>query len=551
MDKARHRRLILAAGAAAAGAGLASGLWWWRRARFAEPPPPPEPPLPPDPAFPNALRVPGADGMYGVLDAQAITSIVARPVRYPLLDGRPAELLAYEVEHVGRTIFNPTFRARTGARINLTFWNALEDPGIIHWHGFKVDSNNDGHPHYAVPGGATYEYQFAIPNRSGTYWYHPHPHGLSGQQIYRGMAGLFIVEDEEELALQRALDLRLGATDIPLIVQDRRLDAYGNPVFAPTGIERFQGFLGHQVLVNLTPRPHLDVASRIYRFRVLNGSNARIYRLAFRHGERLLDFTVIGTDGGLLGQPRIAQEAFLAPAERLDVVLDLRYFSRGEVVTLASLPFDPMHQVAGQSSSAHGAHGRHAPGSDQGPAAAAPAAPTADGAEIELIRIRVSSRVTYGPSLPSILSRIEPLAPGGTRPRPITLDQKKGIWRINGLTYVGDQTPIVVKRGAVETWEIRNLPPGMPHPFHVHGFLFQVTSRSNSPEHVRSIADAKTGLTVSDLGWKDTVLVWPGETVRIAIDFSHPYLGDQVYMVHCHNMEHEDGGMMLNLKVAA
>jgi len=91
----------------------------------------------------------------------------------------------------------------------------------------------------------------------------------------------------------------------------------------------------------------------------------------------------------------------------------------------------------------------------------------------------------------------------------------------------------------------------MPHPFHIHGFLFQVTSRSNSPEHVNRIADAKTGLTVSDLGWKDTVLVWPGETVRIAIDFSHPYLGDQVYMVHCHNMEHEDGGMMLNLKVTA
>jgi len=543
--------LILAAGTAAAGAGLAGGLWWWCHSHAEEPLLPPDPPLPPDPAFPNALRVPGADGMYGVLDAQTIASIVARPVRYPLLDGKPASLLAYEVEHRGRTLLNPTLRARTGANVNLTFWNALEDPGIIHWHGFKVDSNNDGHPHYAVPGGATYAYQFAIPNRAGTYWYHPHPHGLSGEQIYRGMAGLFIVEDAEELALQRALDLRLGATDIPLIVQDRRLDADGSPVFAPGSAERFHGYLGDQVLVNLTPRPHLDVASRLYRFRVLNGSNARIYRLAFRHGERLLDFAVIGTDGGLLDQPRLVQEAFLSPAERLDVLLDLRYFPRGDVVSLASLPFDPMHQVTGQSSSAHGAHERHAPRTDHAPAAAASAAPIADGAELELMRIRVSSRITYGPSLPSILSRIEPLAPEGPRPRLITLDQQRGIWRINGLTYVGDQTPIVVKRGAVETWEIRSLPPGMPHPFHIHGFLFRVTSRTNSPEHVRRVADAKNGLTVSDLGWKDTVLVWPGETVRIAIDFSHPYLGDQVYMVHCHNMEHEDGGMMLNLKVTA
>jgi suppressor of ftsI/bilirubin oxidase len=167
------------------------------------------------------------------------------------------------------------------------------------------------------------------------------------------------------------------------------------------------------------------------------------------------------------------------------------------------------------------------------------------------MRIRVSSRTTYGGLVPSSLSRFEPLGAGAPRPRLITLDQKNGIWRINGLTYVGDETPIVVKRGAVETWDIRNLPPSMPHPFHIHGFLFQVTSRTSSPEHVRRIADPKTGLTVADLGWKDTVLVWPGETVRITIDFSHPYLGDQVYMVHCHNMEHEDGGMMLNLKVTA
>jgi blue copper oxidase len=529
LEKTLRRRLILAAGATAAGAALAGGIWWWRHERFGSPLPPPEPPLPLDLAFPNALRLPGVDGMYGVLDPQAATAIVARPVRYPVFDGKPANLLAYEVELQGRTILNPTFRARTGSAFNATFWNALDDPGIIHWHGFKVDSNNDGHPHYAVPGGATYGYQFVIPNRAGTYWYHPHPHGLSGQQIYRGMAGVFIVEDEEELALQRALDLRLGATDIPLIVQDKRLDVDGSPVFAPTGTERFRGYLGDQVLVNLTPRPYLDVASRVYRFRVLNGSNARIYRLAFRHAEHLIDFTVIGTDGGLLDRPRTVKEAYLSPAERLDILLDLRYAARGEAVTLVSLPFDsmPLEEPAG-----------HAP-------------QHADGAEIKLMRIRVRSRATYGPTVPLELSKLEPPGHERSRSRRITLDQRKGTWRINGLTYVGNQTPIVVKRGAIETWEIRNLPPTMPHPFHIHGFLFRVLSRNRSPEQVRRIADAATGLTVTDLGWKDTVQVWPGETVRIVIDFSHPYLGDQVYMVHCHNMEHEDGGMMLNLRVTA
>jgi suppressor of ftsI/bilirubin oxidase len=86
---------------------------------------------------------------------------------------------------------------------------------------------------------------------------------------------------------------------------------------------------------------------------------------------------------------------------------------------------------------------------------------------------------------------------------------------------------------------------------HIHGFQYRVLSRAGSPEQVKRLALDENGLTVADLGWKDTVLCWPGETVRIVTDFTHPFLGDQVYMVHCHNLEHEDGGMMLNLKVAA
>jgi blue copper oxidase len=124
-------------------------------------------------------------------------------------------------------------------------------------------------------------------------------------------------------------------------------------------------------------------------------------------------------------------------------------------------------------------------------------------------------------------------------------------WRINGATYSHTATPIVVKRGTTEVWEIRNARRSMPHPMHIHGFQSRVLSREGSPEQQRRLAVTDTGLAASDLGWKDTVLSWPGETVRIVTDFSHPFLGDQVYMVHCHNLEHEDGGMMLNLKVTS
>src|SRR5262249_48373683 len=153
---------------------------------------------------------------------------------------------------------------------------------------------NDGHPHYAVAGGATYDYQFTVPNRAGTYWYHPHPHHFTGRQVYLGLTGLFVVEDAEELALRDALDLKLGATDIPLIIQDRTLDANGQIRFAPDSSGRFDGYRGAVVLLNGTPRPCLDTTTRVLRFRVLNGSNARTYRLVLRQGESLLEFSVIG-----------------------------------------------------------------------------------------------------------------------------------------------------------------------------------------------------------------------------------------------------------------
>jgi suppressor of ftsI/bilirubin oxidase len=545
MSSNPRRKFLIAAAATAGAAGIAGTLLWQRRsddehAAHVE--------LPPfrDPGFPNPLRLPGSEGMHGVLDAAGAFTMVAKPVRHALLPGKPAPMLAYEIEHQGRTLLNPVLRVRTGTQLRIKFWNALEETSIIHWHGFKVDSNNDGHPHYAVPGGATYDYHFTVANRAATYWYHPHPHHLTGKQVYLGLAGLFIVEDDDEAALQKGLDLRFGESDIPLVLQDRRFGENAGLAFTPSREEQSQGHLGKEVLVNLTPRPHFHAATRIYRFRVLNGSNARVYRLAFRHGERLLDYSVIGTDGGLLDRPRAVQEAFLAPAERMDVLLDLRGAALGDAVTLVSLPFDPMHhetgggtQAGGDEHAQHAMHGAGAP--DYAP----------DGSELELMRIMVRRKTPFDRAMPQALSRLDPLQEPGGKPRVVTLDQRNGIWRINGLTFDMKATPIVVKRGAVETWEIRNADRSMPHPMHIHGFQSRVLSREGSPEQQRRLAITDSGLAATDLGWKDTFLSWPGETVRIVTDFSHPFLGDQVYMVHCHNLEHEDGGMMLNLKVAA
>jgi blue copper oxidase len=537
----RRKFLISLAGAAGI-TGLAAGFLRSHRPRPGDPRAGTEPPLPPDPAFPNPLRLPGTEGLYGLADASGSFTLTAKPVRQAILPGRPARLLAYEMEQQGKVLHNPVLRARTGTPLRIKFWNALEETSIVHWHGLKVDSNNDGHPHYAVPGGATFDYQFTIANRAATYWYHPHPHHLTGKQVYLGLAGLFIVEDDEELALQNALDLRLGETDIPLVLQDRRLDDDGQLSYKPTGEEQRHGHLGAEVLVNLTPRPHLHVATRLYRFRILNGSNARLYRLAFRQGEHLLDYTVVGTDGGLIDRPRTVKEAFLSPGERVDVLLDLRAAARGDAITLVSLPFDAMHLEPVGGASTHAGHGDHA--QHEMPAV------NPDGAELEILKIQVQRKAAYDRAVPQELSRIPPPADSAYSPRLIVLDQAKGRWRINGATYQSDATPIVVQRDTVEVWDIRNVQPSMPHPMHLHGFQFRVVSREGSPDQQRRLAIEPGRLAASDLGWKDTVLVWPGETVRIVTDFSHPFQGDQVYMIHCHNLEHEDGGMMVNLKVA-
>src|SRR5262245_26177103 len=238
MNQPNRRKLLI--GAAAAGAaGAAGGLLWWRRS-------PEEPVSPPpvrDPAFPNALRLPGADGMYGIIDVAGQLTIVAKPVQHALLPGKPAPMLAFEVEHQGNHYLNPVLCVERGATVRAQFWNGLDETSIIHWHGLKVDANNDGHPHYAIPAGATYTYQYSVPNRASTYWYHPHAHGRTAMQIHQGLAGMLLVEDDDELALRRALALELGTTDVPLVLQDKRLDDDGAPVYAPTDAEWMHGYL--------------------------------------------------------------------------------------------------------------------------------------------------------------------------------------------------------------------------------------------------------------------------------------------------------------------
>lgn len=503
--------------------------------------------------FATPLALPRAGGgLFGILEVPDSTiDVVARQRTQELLKGKTTEALDYEVSAGGRTYLNPVFRARPGSTVSARLVNRLHEASIIHWHGLLVDWRNDGHPSYAAPAGATYGYQFVLQNRGGTYWYHPHPDMLTGRQTYLGLAGFFIVEDDDDMHLRQALDLELGVTDIPLLIQDKRFTDAGSLLYITHPMEQFQGFTGDVIVVNRTVNPTLNVDTRAYRFRVLNGSNARIYQLAFERGSERLPMFLIGTDGGLLPRPIQATEIFLGPAERADIVVDLRHLTPGDVVFAKSLPFDPMHAempaMGGMSDTPHGGHG----GMNTGRGGTMMAeSRLADGAGFNLLKLHVRNRVAYDLRLPSTLARIDPIDTKGAATRPFTLSASGMQWLINGERFAMERELFRTRAGVTEVWEISNAAASMPHPMHLHGFQFQVLERRGSPQQVRRLAVDPQARLPADQGWKDTVTVWPGETVRIAVNFSHAFGGEQLYLFHCHLLEHEDAGMMVNYRVA-
>jgi suppressor of ftsI/bilirubin oxidase len=515
-------------------------------------------------AGPNArpLFVPGDRGFLGRLKPpDDVLPLRAASLPAEFLNPLAGFTQGYLLSHDGRRYCNPTLVLQPGQRVRVDFLNTLGESTIVHWHGLAVDTKNDGGGMSVIKTGERYAYDFEVRDRGALYWYHPHPHGLTGGQLYRGLFGMIEVEDDDERNLRSALDVSPGKTEIPLVLQDRRSESY-----EASDSAQMHGFLGNAVFINGTPCAYLDVATRAYRFRVLNASNARTYRLGFRTADgKSMPFTLLGTDAGLLAAPRRCDEAFIASAERLDLLMDLSDLSVGDTLTLDTRAFDPMHQemgVSAMSQTDHAAMGHTMPmerssqpttsGADHATIGHGGSFP--EGAARGLLQLRVRERTPYRMRLPTTLSTVALIDTTSATERPLRLGFAKGRWRINDRVFVMGETPIEVKRDSVETWLIRNYFNSMPHAMHLHGFHFQVIERETSPDQIAALKVDDHGRFETDFGWKDTILVWPGESVRIAIDFRLPktsaFGGPQTYMFHCHNLEHEDGGMMLGVKVA-
>ena len=502
--------------------------------------------IPPDSRFAVPTTAPVILTPLASVPVSLAVDLTAGRATLPIFSGAETPVWRYQpsvregsaesIQELSGSYLGPIFRVKTGQRIQVRLKNDLPDPTIIHWHGLLIPEEMDGHPRYAIAPGASYEYDFQVINRAGMYWFHPHPHQLTAPQVYYGLAGLFIVSDDEEAAL----GLPAGEYDLPLVIQDRTFDSQNEMVYLANGMmDSMIGFLGDTILVNGAPNASMDVRASAYRLRLLNGSNSRIYKLAWQDGTPL---TAIATDGGLLEKPVTRDYITLAPGERVELWADFSGRTSGSEMSLVSLPFSGFDNGGGMM---------------MGGGSSLP-----NGASFDILILKIGEKGEDVIPLPSRLSTIERHdvkdAVNQNNPRSFTLAMQGMVHTINNRLFEMDSVARdeIVRLGDLETWEFANLEGGgggmgmgmmnmeMPHPMHIHGVQFQVLSRQLT-QGSESTYQGLSGGFVDD-GWKDTVLVMPGEKVQVLARFEN-YAGTFLY--HCHNLEHEDAGMMRNYKV--
>ncbi len=462
-------------------------------------------------------------------DLASLQTIQAQSRRYPT---RSASNLSFQAPPRPApqpyTYLGPIIRARKGQRIRINFTNLLPEATVIHWHGLHVPPEMDAHPRYLVAPGQSYVYEFDVANRAGTYWFHPHPDGRTARQVYNGLAGLFIVSDEEE----NVAGLPSGSYDIPLIIQDRVIDANNQFVYQTGGMmDNLIGFLGDHILVNGRPDFTLTVFRRPYRLRLLNGSNSRVYKLAWNDGAPL---TVIATDGGLLEASAQRSYVMLAPGERVELWADFSDRPTDSLIELRSLEFPGMGTMGGGQ-------------------------PLQNGAPFKVMNVRVIGRRQEKAPLPAKLSSISwhrlDDAINAATPRSFSASMGMMRWLLNGRSFEMNNVAEneIVRLNTTEVWELNNvLGSGMMggmsmiHPLHIHGLQFQVIERQIASQQAAAWESVRNGYV--DEGWKDTVMLMPGERVKLLLRFED-FTG--LYVYHCHNLEHEDGGMMRNYLIRA
>ncbi len=439
--------------------------------------------------IPEVIEVPPSEGRFETVPAidrdpaPTVVEVVleARVAPVELAPGRVVSMWTYDGSLPG-----PRIEANVGDTVRVRFTNSLPEATTIHWHGVRVPAAMDGVEATQAPiePGATFTYEFVVPD-AGTFWFHPHVR--SDLQVERGLYGALVVRGPGEPET---------TTDRVVVLDDLLID----DAWSIADLEPMQAMLGRQgnlILANGRAHPIAPVVrGGLHRYRFVNAANARYFRLALP-GHRL---TLIGSDGGLLPAPRQVDEVLLVPGERADVLVTATG-AAGEAVAWQTLPYDRGHGTGG-----------------------APAATVFQQRNDDAAAVPT-------PPVPATLATIAAL-PAATVQRELRLDERGShsapTFSINGETFPAI-TPLAARLGDVEDWSIVNVTE-MDHPFHLHGFRFQLLA------------------PVADLAWRDTINIPAGQTVvfRTRLE-DHPGR----WMFHCHILEHAERGMMGELEVMA
>lgn len=446
--------------------------------------------------FDKALAIPPRAESKQDSSGARVFNLDIRSGETQFLDGR-----ATATWGVNGSFLGPTIRAKRGERVSFAISNRLAEETSIHWHGMHVPAAMDGGPHQAVAPGQTWTPNWTIAQPAATLWYHPHLHGKTAGHAYRGVTGMFILDDENSENLD--LPSEYGVDDIPMIVQDRKFDGDNqfddSAPFLSNG-----GVFGDETLVNGTRGPYVDVTTRLVRLRLLNGSNSRLYNFGFSDDR---PFQLIATDGGLLPKAWETSRLHLSPGERAEIVVA---FQPGETAELRSYPAD--FGFTGTGARTNGADDR-----------------------LDIVQFRAAGSLADKTEIPATMGTapdVDTANVAGTRS--FELSGRT----INGETMDMNRIDFGVRAGTTEVWEVTNT-NGYMHNFHVHDVQFQ-------------ILDVDGGEPPPSLsGWKDTVQLVPDQKYRLAMRFSDYTDPNRPYMYHCHLPTHEDEGMMGQFVVLA
>lgn len=418
-------------------------------------------------------------------------NLEARVSRVEIAPGKSVDAWTYNGGLPG-----PTIRLHVGDRLIVHFRNALPDPTTVHWHGLRIPFAMDGVPGYSQPEvkpGESFTYDFIVPD-AGLYWYHPHV--MSAAQVGFGLYGALVVEDPAET---------VGVDDeLVLVLSDIALSDDGTlePPDSGGSTAMVFGREGSHVLVNGREKsPLLVRAGAPQRWRIVNAAKSRYFNLDLGG----TPFTQIGGDGGLQEYAVDHDMLVLGPGERADVVVTPR-LKPGESITLRSVLFNR----------GFGSVEARFPFDD-------------------LLTITAADLPPYsGGTRPSVKRVIEPLPQQGATRVDLELQLEQPSdgppeYRIRGPLYSATRNALRAKIGETQIWTVKNTTK-WSHPWHLHGFFFQVLDEQGAP--------------VRPMAWKDTVDVPFEKTVRLIVRFDDREGVTGSWMIHCHILDHAEGGLM-------